>query len=47
MNPSEADIESHKDDVIEKKVVRKQDWHLMSLLWAIYLLSFLDRSNIG
>jgi hypothetical protein len=35
------------DAAIERKIVRKQDMHLMPLLFAIYLLSFLDRSNIG
>jgi hypothetical protein len=32
---------------IERRIIRKQDTHLMPLLFAIYLLSFLDRSNIG
>jgi len=35
------------DPVIEKRVVRKIDWHLVPLLMALYLLAFLDRSNIG
>lgn len=35
------------DPVIEKRVVRKLDWHLVPLLMALYLLAFLDRSNIG
>ena len=35
------------DPVIEQRVVRKIDWHLMPLLTALYLLAFLDRSNIG
>lgn len=47
LTSSEADIESRQNDVIEQRVVRKQDRHLMSLLIAVYLLSFLDRSNIG
>lgn len=35
------------DIAAERRIVRKQDMHLMPLLFAIYLLSFLDRSNIG
>jgi hypothetical protein len=35
------------DSVLEKRVVRKLDWHLVPLLMVLYLLAFLDRSNIG
>ncbi|KZF22414.1 putative MFS transporter [Xylona heveae TC161] len=35
------------DPLAEKKVVRKMDWRIPPLLGALYLLSFLDRSNIG
>ena len=35
------------DPVVEKRVVRKLDWNLVPLLMALYLLAFLDRSNIG
>jgi hypothetical protein len=35
------------DPVIEKRVVRKIDMNLVPLLMALYLLAFLDRSNIG
>lgn len=35
------------DPVIEKRVRRKLDLHLVPLLAALYLLAFLDRSNIG
>ncbi|KAL9091258.1 MAG: hypothetical protein Q9165_004892 [Trypethelium subeluteriae] len=35
------------DPALEKKVLRKFDWHVISLLTFLYLLSFLDRSNIG
>lgn len=31
----------------EKKVVSKFDWHILSFLTALYMLSYLDRSNIG
>jgi sugar phosphate permease len=35
------------DPVIEARVRRKLDTHLIPLLSALYLLAFLDRSNIG
>lgn len=31
----------------EKKILRKMDWHLIPMLALLYLLSFLDRGNIG
>ncbi|KAI1258742.1 retrograde regulation protein 2 [Xylariaceae sp. FL1019] len=31
----------------EKAVIRKLDWHLMPMIFAIYSLSVLDRSNLG
>jgi hypothetical protein len=35
------------DPVISARVVRKLDLHIVPLLSALYLLAFLDRSNIG
>jgi hypothetical protein len=35
------------DPVVEARVRRKLDTHLIPLLSALYLLAFLDRSNIG
>ncbi|KAB2575506.1 High-affinity nicotinic acid transporter [Lasiodiplodia theobromae] len=35
------------DPAAEKRVVRKLDYHVVPLLMALYLLAFLDRSNIG
>ena len=35
------------DPVVEKRVRRKLDLHIVPLLSALYLLAFLDRSNIG
>lgn len=35
------------DPIMEKKLVRKLDWNLVPLVMAMYLLAFLDRSNIG
>ncbi|GAA5835461.1 hypothetical protein JCM11251_005240 [Rhodosporidiobolus azoricus] len=31
----------------ERTLVKKLDWNLMPLLWVLFMLSFLDRSNIG
>lgn len=31
----------------ENKLYRKLDWHLMPILTLLYLLSFMDRGNIG
>ncbi|KAF2147311.1 uncharacterized protein K452DRAFT_348077 [Aplosporella prunicola CBS 121167] len=38
---------AHIDPVLEKRVVRKLDRHVLPLVMALYLLAFLDRSNIG
>ncbi|KAF2422445.1 MFS general substrate transporter [Tothia fuscella] len=35
------------DPVVEKRVVRKSDMHVVPLVMALYLLAYLDRSNIG
>ncbi|EEP79461.1 conserved hypothetical protein [Uncinocarpus reesii 1704] len=45
----QADISSEEDfsDVDEKKVLRKMDLRLIPMLALLYLLSFLDRGNIG
>ncbi|KAM3555781.1 hypothetical protein MY1884_005425 [Beauveria asiatica] len=32
---------------LELRVVRKLDRYFLSLLWFLFLLAFLDRSNIG
>ncbi|KAJ0132216.1 hypothetical protein HZ326_24704 [Fusarium oxysporum f. sp. albedinis] len=31
----------------EKKVLRKVDMHLLPSIWIVYLLSYMDRSNVG
>jgi len=42
------DQEHHQiDPVLEKRVVRKLDRHIIPLVMTLYLLAFLDRSNIG
>ncbi|CAG9948689.1 unnamed protein product [Clonostachys rosea f. rosea IK726] len=35
------------DPEAEKKLLRKIDWHLLPMIWVIYLLSYMDRSNVG
>ncbi|KAJ4509233.1 hypothetical protein HRR78_006134 [Exophiala dermatitidis] len=35
------------DPELERRVVRKIDWHVTPLVTFLFLLSFLDRSNIG
>ncbi|XXG95403.1 hypothetical protein Hte_001665 [Hypoxylon texense] len=35
------------DPALEKRVRRKIDYHLVPLLMGLYLVAFLDRSNIG
>ncbi|KAI0871081.1 major facilitator superfamily domain-containing protein [Hypoxylon argillaceum] len=39
--------ELHIDPVLERRVVRKIDYHLIPLVMSLYLVAFLDRSNIG
>jgi hypothetical protein len=31
----------------QKKLLRKTDWHVLPVLTLFYLISFMDRSNIG
>ncbi|KAK3621191.1 hypothetical protein LTR56_017153 [Elasticomyces elasticus] len=35
------------DPVAEKKLLRKLDWRVVPALWFLYMLAFLDRTNIG
>ena len=35
------------DPVAEKKLLRKLDFRVVPVLWFLYMLSFLDRTNIG
>ncbi|KAH8666219.1 major facilitator superfamily domain-containing protein [Ilyonectria robusta] len=37
----------HNDDEETKRIMRKVDWHLIPPLMALYIISFMDRSNIG
>ncbi|EKD13341.1 uncharacterized protein L3040_002798 [Drepanopeziza brunnea f. sp. 'multigermtubi'] len=41
------DDSPHFDAQRTKKLLRKLDWHLVPFLSLLYLLSFLDRTNIG
>ena len=49
-NEIEHAVQSHDRRIlpdIERKVVRKLDLRIVPLVTALYVLSFLDRSNIG
>ncbi|KAF5335197.1 hypothetical protein D9611_010915 [Ephemerocybe angulata] len=35
------------DEAAKQRVLRKMDWHLLPFISMLYLLSFLDRANIG
>lgn len=35
------------DPVIEKRILRKLDFKMMPVLWFLFLVSFVDRGNIG
>ncbi|KAL7267001.1 hypothetical protein RUND412_010427 [Rhizina undulata] len=45
--PSTLESGEPFDAIREKKLLRKLDWNLVPFLSLLYLLSFLDRSNIG
>ncbi|GAA5938165.1 hypothetical protein JCM1841_001138 [Sporobolomyces salmonicolor] len=52
-HPAPAQASAHAGQALkwtkeeERTIVRKIDWNLMPLLWGLFMLSFLDRSNIG
>lgn len=49
-NEVESTIPPHEHHVLpdtEKKVIRKMDLRIVPLVTALYVLAFLDRSNIG
>jgi hypothetical protein len=35
------------DPEAEKRLLRKLDWRVVPMLWFLYMLAFLDRTNIG
>lgn len=44
----EPAVEDYIPDTLEeKKLVRKVDMYLMPTIWIMYLLSYMDRTNIG
>ncbi|KAI1205321.1 MFS general substrate transporter [Annulohypoxylon truncatum] len=43
----DAHLSLEERDKIDKKLIRKLDWILIPWLCILYLLAFLDRSNIG
>ncbi|OBT70964.1 hypothetical protein VF21_10612 [Pseudogymnoascus sp. 05NY08] len=43
----ESNRPAYEEPLAEKQVVKKLDWNLMPLILVLYLVSFLDRSNIG
>ena len=49
-NDVEHTTQSHEQHVLpdtEKRVIRKMDCRIIPLVTALYILAFLDRSNIG
>ncbi|OCL13385.1 MFS general substrate transporter [Glonium stellatum] len=44
---SKTPLHQYVDPALEKRLVRKLDFHVVPLVMALYLLAFLDRSNIG
>lgn len=43
----EVDSGHEIDADLEKRVLRKQDYHILPWLFGIWLCAFIDRSNIG
>ena len=35
------------DPMVQKKLVRKCDWHVLPMISILYLVAFIDRINIG
>ncbi|KAJ4859396.1 major facilitator superfamily domain-containing protein [Trichoderma breve] len=44
---AETEITDIEDGVNERALLRKLDWRLLPAVGVLYLLSFLDRSNVG
>ena len=44
---SASELEELTDGVNERSLLRKLDWRLLPAVGILYLLSFLDRSNVG
>ncbi|GAT24654.1 vitamin H transporter [Aspergillus luchuensis] len=43
----EASTGDNIGPALEKKLLRKLDWRVIPALWFLFLVSFMDRSNIG
>lgn len=46
-NSQDGDADLYIDPVAEKKLLRKLDWNIAPVLMILFLISYLDRSNIG
>ena len=44
---TEVDVSHEAESELEKRVLRKQDYHILPWLFGIWLCAFIDRSNIG
>ena len=45
---STTEISNHDADTVhERALIRKIDLHLLPAIWLMYLLSYIDRANIG
>lgn len=42
-----SDLDLDRSPSMEKKLLRKIDFHLMLPLWIVFVFSFLDRINLG
>lgn len=47
LTPEEAGFLASFSDEQKKVVLRKVDWRLVPMLLVLYLISFIDRANIG
>jgi hypothetical protein len=47
LTPEEASFLASFSDEQKKDVLRKVDWRLVPMLLVLYLISFIDRANIG
>lgn len=47
LTAEDASFLANFTDAQRKKVLRKVDWRLVPVLLILYLISFIDRANIG
>lgn len=47
MSADDAEFLANFSPAAKRKVMSKVDWRMMPILTCMYLISFLDRSNIG